>query len=349
MIDLCDLYFRQRDTKKIGSEGKCFLEACLKGLPALTFLHEVIQPLSLANPAGVADAVSEMSFFSRKTVPHQSAVQSWSLRSHLASLSTAASRLEAMRMEASQLRDCVARQAKRQADRLKEEAEGLAMIQKEESAIGEADLCLKKADEEIKGYDREIAMVETDIYNLKVQIEKTYDPSRVEEAKKLVAMSQRRLQEVEVEFSTAKKRTEVLEGQVSIKKGLLKSKCNLESTIKKHNDDLEDKICTARKEIEERSASKLAREEAKEQTAAMDGEKEGQVFGEASFNTPVKTKPGMQFGSQLRFAVPGLGSACRTPGRTIGRGQGESPSFSPTYELAEIEHGCNHILTQMLS
>ena len=344
---MCDLYFRQRDTKKISSDFKCFLEDCLKGLPALTFINHVNQTLTLRNPTELLDSVSVMSFFSRKSVPLQSAVQSWSLRSHLVSLSTSASRLSAMRCEVAQLRECVARQAQRKDERSKEKREGLELIRKEESAIGEADVCLKKTDEEIRTYDEEIALMEADIANLKVEIEKTYDPSMVEEIKRTIQMSERRMLDAEIDYSTAKKKIEILEGQLGKKKNLLKSKCNLENTIKKHNDDLEEKICTARKEIEERSSSKKPLNSNINEEDLTTNEKTDQNFNEESFNTPLKSKSNLQFGSQLRFAIPNLGSAYRTPLRTAARMHMESPSFSPTYELAEIEHGCNIYLLKM--
>jgi predicted nucleic acid-binding Zn-ribbon protein len=230
-------------------------------------------------------------------------------------------------------------QAKRKAAREQEEREGLVLIQREEEAIGIAEADIKKMEHEVAQSSLDIRTIECEITDLKSKIEKSYDPSKAAAVEREIEYSRKRLIEAESKFSTAKKVVDQLEGQLSKKKGLLKSKLNLESTIKKHNEDLEERVRTTRKELEAKSSSKKPHPEVNDPNSFHTAEKK-----ESQDNTtPVKNKAEGVLDSQRKaYRTPGSAfrfNSFKTPTKTALRFC-DSPGFSPTYELAEIEHGC---------
>lgn len=301
----------------------------------------------MSNPAELLKQLNILGFICRKSSPSHSGAQVVTLRSYLSSLVTSSARLASLRADADHLRDCIRAQAKRKAARVEEEREGLVLIKQEEEAIGLAEADIKLMEKEVAQGSQEMATIELEIESLKLKIEKSYDPSKAALVEKEIQMSKKRLLEVEVNFSTAKKNLDNLEGQLSKKKALYKSKCNLESTIKKHNDDLEEKVRTTRKEIDALSSSKkpIANEPS-------------QYGPQISFNTDEKPGPDNHFTPtkgkndgptdclRKNYQTPGSinrFNSFKTPTKTSLRYQ-ESPGFSPTYELAEIEHGCKLFL-----
>lgn len=347
MNDTCELYFRQRDTKKIPESFKHLLEESLRGLPNLTFVHSVSRPLNLSNASQLQRELSILSYICRKSTPSCAGAQPVTLRSYLNALVASTSRLAALRADADLLRDCLATQAKRKAAREAEEREGLVLISREEEAIGMAEADIKNMEKEAAVGCQQMANIEVEIEDLKAKIEKSFDPSKAAVVEKEIQMSKKRLLDVELSFSTAKKNLENLEGQLGKKKSFYKSKLNLESTIKKHNEDLEEKVRTTRKEIEARSSTKKPVNHRRTDYECNQTMNSDDKEANNDNNTPVKQTMDGKFDSCKKgYQTPGSVNRYynfKTPHKTALRFQ-DSPGFSPTYELAEIEHGCKILL-----
>jgi len=260
LADLCELYFRQRDSKKINQHWRLFLEPLLKGLPQLHFFFDasttttsqVSDTSQTPTVSTLLSTLHTLYLFGRRVTPLGQPSLSSSLYNHLVEKDSLESALNNLIRERKGLESTL----KVKREKLIE-VEGLNSmhikeLQALESDVMQSEREMKATDQSILGLSQELATIDKNRRLLEQTKEDRLTRELKTEQKARAELTELRLLVIEAEErrQTARKEVGGLEIQLTQKKAVQSEQEELERTVRKVNQGLEELAMDAKRSVE---------------------------------------------------------------------------------------------------